>query len=233
MTTKPIFANLEEKLAARIATEGHLQLDDYMAACLTDPDFGYYLHADPLGRGGDFITAPEVSQIFGELIGLWCVVVWQQMGQPATLHLVELGPGRGTLMADALRAARIAPGFLDAVQISLIEASPVLRGAQAESLEPFALEPHWFDTLGVVKPPQRGEGMIVIANEFLDTLPIRQFERQDGEKFVASRGVGPGTRHTYSRRPARRPHRAGVSGCGADLADRSQPCIARSTGGKS
>ncbi len=183
MAERPEYASLEAKLAARIAADGPLRLDVYMAACLTDEEFGYYLRADPLGRGGDFITAPEVSQIFGELIGLWCVVVWQQMGQPERLHLVELGPGRGSLMADALRAARIAPGFLPAVRLSFVEASPVLRRKQEQAVAPFALDVAWYDTLAEIRPLRRGEGGIILANEFLDVLPIRQFERHGGAWF--------------------------------------------------
>jgi NADH dehydrogenase [ubiquinone] 1 alpha subcomplex assembly factor 7 len=95
-----------------------------MAACLGDPQYGYYMTRDPLGRRGDFTTAPEISQMFGELLGFWAVVVWQQMHMPKRLNLVELGPGRGTLMADALRAAAGVPGFLDAVQVHLVETSP-------------------------------------------------------------------------------------------------------------
>ena len=95
---------LARKLIARIRREGPISVHDYMAACLNDPEFGYYRTRTAIGRTGDFITAPEISQVFGELIGLWCAVVWQQMGSPAKFSLIELGAGRGTLLADALRA---------------------------------------------------------------------------------------------------------------------------------
>ncbi|PKP79696.1 MAG: methyltransferase, partial [Alphaproteobacteria bacterium HGW-Alphaproteobacteria-2] len=98
-----------------------------MALCLTDPEQGYYTTRDPLGVQGDFITAPEISQMFGELIGLWLAQCWLDQGRPAPVTLTELGPGRGTLMADALRATRIVPGFHEALRLVLVEASPVLR----------------------------------------------------------------------------------------------------------
>src|SRR2546429_9401550 len=99
-------------LRARIEREGPMPVDAFMHTCLTHPEHGYWSSAQTIGTGGDFITAPEISQVFGELIGLWCVVVWQSMGSPAPVRLVELGPGRGTLMRDVLRAARAVPPFL-------------------------------------------------------------------------------------------------------------------------
>ena len=113
------------RLKHRIKADGPLTIADYMDACLSDPDFGYYTTRDPFGVSGDFTTAPEISQIFGELIGLWAAVVWQQMGSPDDIALVELGPGRGTLMADALRAARTVPEFRNACSVHLVETSPV------------------------------------------------------------------------------------------------------------
>ena len=167
------------KLRRRIASEGPITLAQYMDACLCDPDHGYYTTRDPFGAGGDFTTAPEISQIFGELIGLWCVVVWRSMGKPEPLRLIELGPGRGTLMADALRAAKVAPEFLDAAHIYLVETSPVLREAQARNLEASGRKPHWHARAGDVP-----EGAtILIANEFLDALPVRQFVRREGAWF--------------------------------------------------
>lgn len=164
---------LDEKLRHRIAQSGPLTVADYMEMCLSDPDHGYYRTRDPLGRRGDFITAPEISQIFGELIGLWCAEVWRAMGKPAPCQIVELGPGRGTLMADALRAAKIVPAFVNAARIHLVETSPVLRGEQEERLRAF--EPQWHDALSTVPAAPS----IVIANEFLDALPIRQFLRHE------------------------------------------------------
>jgi len=167
---------LAEELMRLIAAEGPIPIARFMAEALGHPTCGYYVTRDPLGRGGDFITAPEVSQMFGELIGLWCVDVWQQMGAPSPLRLIELGPGRGTLMADALRAARMRSDFLQAVDLHLIDVSPVLRQAQQDTLGAHA--PQWHGSIDeVVDGPA-----IVIANEFFDALPIHQYERQ-GERW--------------------------------------------------
>ncbi len=140
----------------------------------------YYAGPDPFGRGGDFTTAPEISQAFGECLGLWAAVVWQLMGQPAPVRLVELGPGRGTLMADALRAvAEVMPAFQAAATVHLVETSPGLRAAQAQRV-PGA---QWHDTADAVPPGPA----IILANEFFDALPIRQFVRRGGqwrERFV-------------------------------------------------
>jgi NADH dehydrogenase [ubiquinone] 1 alpha subcomplex assembly factor 7 len=152
-------------LARRIRAEGPLRLDDFMAASSEC----YYAARDPLGAHGDFITAPEVSQMFGELVGAWCVDLWQRMGAPQPFVLAELGPGRGTLMQDALRAA--APDFLRAMRLHLVERSPVLRAAQEEALQTYA--PTWHGNAAELPPGP----LILVANEFLDALPIRQFER--------------------------------------------------------
>src|SRR5258708_7247774 len=111
---------LEREIRAIIETEGPMTVSDYMQLCLGHPRYGYYVTRDPLGARGDFVTAPEVSQMFGELIGAWAAAVWQQMGSPAKIHLVELGPGRGTLMADALRAANALPAFPAAFSVRLV-----------------------------------------------------------------------------------------------------------------
>ena len=162
---------LLDHLRRRVATEGPLALSEVMADALTHPRFGYYATRDPFGAGGDFITAPEVSQMFGELIGLWAAVVWQQMGAPGRVHLVELGPGRGTLMADALRATRPVPGFHEALDIHLVEASRTLREVQGRSLSGYT--PRWHDDVsGLPDGPA-----IIIANEFFDALPIAQLVR--------------------------------------------------------
>ncbi|MET0870646.1 MAG: SAM-dependent methyltransferase, partial [Methyloceanibacter sp.] len=126
---------------------------------------------------GDFITAPEISQIFGELIGVWCVAVWQGMGAPSSVIIAELGPGRGTLMADALRAWRSAPEFLARVSVALIETSPALIVAQRETLHASPAPREWYAALEDVPSGP----LILIANEFIDALPVRQFVRQSGE----------------------------------------------------
>lgn len=165
---------LEVLLAELIAAEGPLRIDRYMALCLGHPRHGYYITRDPLGERGDFVTAPEVSQVFGELVGVWAVGAWGLMGQPGAFNLVELGPGRGTLMADVLRTVRkAAPAFAASASVHLVETSPVLRAAQRTAVGAGA---QWHDRLEDVP-----EGpMILLANEFFDAIPIRQFERREG-----------------------------------------------------
>lgn len=178
-------------LRRRIAAEGPLTVAEFMADALGHPRHGYYTRRDPLGAAGDFVTAPEISQMFGELIGLWCAVVWQDMGSPDPVVVVELGPGRGTLMADMLRAAAAAPGFLDAARLHLVETSPVLRERQADALAApvLASAPVWHDSLDAVPAGPT----LLIANEFFDALPIRQFQRTDEgwrERRVDTGGAG-------------------------------------------
>ncbi len=165
---------LARHLSALIAAQGPLPVSLYIAECLGNPRYGYYMTRDPLGRGGDFTTAPEISQMFGELVGLWLATVWQSMGAPDPVNVVELGPGRGTLMADALRAAKALPPFHRALRLHLVETSPVLRRHQAEALSDISpSEPLWHDRFDDVP-----EGpLLVVANEFFDALPIRQFVR--------------------------------------------------------
>lgn len=148
----------------------------YMQECLWHPDFGYYATKDPLGSDGDFVTAPEVSQMFGELVGLCLAQVWIDQGRPGPFTLAELGPGRGTLMADIRRATRNVPGFLESADTVLLDASPVLRAAQADRLAD--AQPTWIDTADDL-PHQP---LLVVANEFFDALPIRQYVR-DQDKW--------------------------------------------------
>ena len=150
-------------------------LDRYMGLCLGHPEHGYYMARDPFGAKGDFVTAPEVSQVFGELIGVWCIAAWTAIGQPSAFNLVELGPGRGTLMNDILRTAkRAVPSFAGAASVNLIEMSPILRGLQLKAIGEGAI---WHDRFEDVP-----EGpLIVIANEFFDAIPVRQFEKRDGK----------------------------------------------------
>ena len=166
---------LTDHLRRRIALEGPLTVARYMEECLGNPHHGYYMTRDPLGAAGDFTTAPEVSQMFGELLGLWAAVTWQAMGEPGEIHLIELGPGRGTLMADALRAAAGVPAFRAAIRVHLVEMSPVLRAKQAETLAALHpnLAPDWWNDLSQVPDGPA----IVLANEFFDALPVRQFQR--------------------------------------------------------
>lgn len=165
---------LAMRLAARIARDGPLTIADYMDACLGDPQHGYYMTREPFGTAGDFVTAPEVSQMFGELIGLWAVNAWQQMGAPSPFVLAELGPGRGTLMADVLRAARLVPAFEAAARIVLVETSPRLTLAQRERLAGHDVA--WQRSADALPDGPA----IIIANEFFDALPVRQFMRTAG-----------------------------------------------------
>ncbi len=161
---------LEAEIRRRIAIAGPMPVGEYMALCLSHPQYGYYTSGDPLGARGDFITAPEVSQMFGELIGLWMVAVWRQMGAPENVRIVELGPGRGTLLKDALRAATVAPDFRAAVVLHLVEINPVLQAQQERALEPLGVPIFWHAALADVP----GGPAIIIANEFFDALPVNQ-----------------------------------------------------------
>ena len=162
---------LKHEIAAMIAHDGPMTLEQYMALCLSHPRFGYYMSRDPFGAAGDFITAPEISQMFGELIGVWATEAWRLSNSPLSSQLIELGPGRGTLMADALRVARISPEFLDAITVALVETSPVLRDAQRETLSSATAQVDWYDHFFQI--PQ-GPAFI-IANEFFDALPVRHY----------------------------------------------------------
>jgi len=145
-------------------------LDAFMGYALGAPDIGYYMTRDPLGRGGDFTTAPEISQMFGEMIGAWLADIWAQHGSPPEFILLEMGPGRGTLMADIVRTCAKVPGFLDAAQIHLIEISPVLKAKQRETLS--GLDVHWHDDLQSLP---NDKPIFFIANEFFDALPFKQY----------------------------------------------------------
>jgi NADH dehydrogenase [ubiquinone] 1 alpha subcomplex assembly factor 7 len=161
---------LESEVRRLIAIAGPMRIADYMQLCLTHPMHGYYINRDPLGAGGDFVTSPEISQMFGELIGLWMGAVWQQMGAPENVRVIELGPGRGTLMQDALRAARVAGRFRAALVVHLVEISPALRQAQERRLEGLDVPIFWHAALKDVP----GGPAIVVANEFIDALPVHQ-----------------------------------------------------------
>jgi len=165
---------LSQRLAEQIRASGPLTVAQFMTACLHDPQHGYYATRPALGAQGDFITAPLISQMFGELIGLWAVETWRGLGAPANVLLVEAGPGDGTLMADMLRAARLDPAFLQAADVWLVETSAPLRLIQQARLADAPLAPQWAADLEQVPV---GSPMILIANELLDCLPARQFIR--------------------------------------------------------
>ncbi|MEI9988281.1 MAG: SAM-dependent methyltransferase [Aliidongia sp.] len=164
---------LGRRLAETIRRTGPIGVDDFMAAALGDPEHGYYRNRDPLGAAGDFITAPEISQVFGEIVGLWLTDQWQQLGGPDPVQLVELGPGRGTLMADLLRAMAVLPAARAAMRVHLVETSPVLRERQAETLRARHPDiiPTWHDSFDTIP----NGPMLLAANEFFDALPIRQW----------------------------------------------------------
>ncbi len=168
---------LLDEIKALIAQHGPITVERYMALALAHPEFGYYMNRDPFGASGDFTTAPEISQMFGELLGLWAAEVWSSMGSPSPVHLVEVGPGRGTLMSDALRAARIVPEFRAALDVWLMETSPTLAAMQHELLLDSGVAVAWAQNLSEISSGPA----IVIANEFLDALPVRQFVRVGGQ----------------------------------------------------
>ena len=173
--------SLRDQLVARIAATGPMSVADYMAECLAHPVHGYYTTRDPLGAAGDFTTAPEISQMFGELVGLALAQTWMEQGL-GEVTLAELGPGRGTLMVDILRATRGVAGFHDAVQVHLVETSPALREKQRTALAGVPVTHH----ASVATLPDAP--LLLVANEFFDALPVRQFVRQGG--FWRERVVG-------------------------------------------
>ncbi|KQU35099.1 ATP synthase subunit beta [Methylobacterium sp. Leaf94] len=178
--TSPLFAAIRDEILA----SGPIGLDRYMTLCLGHPVHGYYRTRDPLGARGDFVTAPEISQMFGELIGIWIAATWEAMGAPPDLALVELGPGRGTLMQDALRAlSRAAPALRPALH--LVETSPVLRGEQESRMSGAA--PTWHESLDTLPHGPT----LVVANEFFDALPVRQFQRAERGWFERLVGLSP------------------------------------------
>lgn len=178
---------LEDALRARIARAGPIPVAAFMEAANTDPAHGYYRRRDPLGQAGDFVTAPEISQVFGELVGAWCAVCWQALGAPPRLVLAELGPGRGTLLADALRAAARLPGFAAALELHLVETGPALEAAQRAALGRFA--PRWHRSFaGLPDGP-----LVLVANEFFDALPVAQYVRRGGRWRERRVGTDPAT----------------------------------------
>jgi NADH dehydrogenase [ubiquinone] 1 alpha subcomplex assembly factor 7 len=168
---------LRSLIAGRALQQGALPVADYMALVLGHPEDGYYMAGNPFGAAGDFTTAPEISQMFGEMIGAWLVDLWLQMGRPEKVNLVELGPGRGTLASDILRTLSVWPDFREAVTLHLVENSPKLREVQAKALKGYSVE--WHDSFGDVP-----DGFcFVVANEFFDALPVYQFIKElDGWK---------------------------------------------------
>ncbi|HWV51909.1 class I SAM-dependent methyltransferase [Pseudorhodoplanes sp.] len=165
---------LEKEIRRLIAVSGPMPVARYMALCLAHPQYGYYVTRDPFGAGGDFTTAPEVSQIFGELLGLWALSVWRMLDEPEAVNLIELGPGRGTMMRDALRAAKVLPKFREALSVHMVEISPTLEQLQRNTLSDVDVPVSWHrNLLDVPEGPT-----IILANEYLDALPVHQVVKQ-------------------------------------------------------
>ena len=161
---------LASKIAQAIATHGPLSIAQFMRMALLDQEQGYYQQAQVFGRQGDFVTAPEISQMFGEMLGVWCAERWRSLGCPKNFVLLELGPGKGTMMHDILRACKNVPGMHQALQVYLYEASARLKAIQAETLADSALPINWLDDIAMLPHLP----LIVVANEFFDAMPIHQ-----------------------------------------------------------
>jgi SAM-dependent MidA family methyltransferase len=195
---------LAAEIRKRIRIAGPMPVAEYMALCLGEPHSGYYMTHDPLGAAGDFITAPEISQMFGELIGIWTASVWRLMDGPSPCRLIELGPGRGTMLRDLWRVTKIVPGLADALMLHLVETSPVLRRIQQETLAQVTPATAWHDTLREVPDGP----CLILANEFFDALPVHQAVKQadgwhqrvierDGDGFRF--GLAPAPIPTFER----------------------------------
>ena len=189
---------LAQKIKHMVTESGPISVADYFALCLADPEFGYYQAREPFGRAGDFITAPEISQLFGEMIGIFLIQAWQAQGRPENANIVEIGPGRGTLMADALRTIeKLAPNLYSAVSIHMIETSERLKTVQRQALLRHKTKTSWHNDFATVP-----EGFtLLVANELFDAIPIRQFVKTDqgflermitvGQSDKLEFGVGP------------------------------------------
>lgn len=189
---------LEEQLIAQIRSDGPISVEHYMAACLGDPQHGYYMGKDPFGRGGDFTTAPEISQMFGEAIGVWFATAWMMMGKPEKVNLIELGPGRGTLMMDMLRAVKVLEDFAAAIDVHMVEMSPALRKMQGETLKGVPVDMHWHQRFEQVPAGP----CLIVANEFFDALPIRQIIRDTDGWHERMIGVDEAGNLAFTQSPA-------------------------------
>jgi SAM-dependent MidA family methyltransferase len=168
-------SSLEERIKRSIALQGPMDLATFMAMALGDPKEGYYMSGDPFGKAGDFTTAPEVSQMFGELIGIWILDQWQKAECPSPFHLIELGPGRGTLMADMVRTLSQHPKAKEALSLHMVETSPSLQSKQQQALKGFTqqgIKARWHET---IESLPKGAPHFIVANEFFDALPIHQW----------------------------------------------------------
>jgi NADH dehydrogenase [ubiquinone] 1 alpha subcomplex assembly factor 7 len=188
---------LDNEIRRLIAMAGPMPVSEYMSLCLGHPKYGYYITHDPFGASGDFTTSPEISQMFGELLGLWSAAVWRQMGAPASVRLIELGPGRGTMMNDMLRAAYVMPDFRKALAVHLVEMSPLLRHRQKQILGKLDIPTAWHDTL--VEVPEGPA--ILVANEFFDALPVNQAVKQEDGWHERTVGIDAAGALAFELRP--------------------------------
>ncbi len=188
---------LKNLVIQEIEKRGGLSVDEYMRLALSHPEHGYYIKQDPFGATGDFITAPEISQIFGEIIGIWCLQQWVRLNTPSPISLVEAGPGRGTLMKDLIRGSKVMEEFHYAVNIHLIETSPILRSLQKQNL---SNDITWHFDCSTLPP----EPIIFIANELFDALPIQQFIKQDN-KWLERIIQNDGEKLYFDRREVKAP----------------------------
>ncbi|HEY4919807.1 MAG TPA: SAM-dependent methyltransferase [Xanthobacteraceae bacterium] len=182
-------APLEADIRRLIALAGPMPVSEFMGLCLGHPQHGYYITHDPIGASGDFTTSPEISQMFGELVGLWAAAVWRRLGAPGNVRLIELGPGRGTMMADILRAANVMREFRQAVAVHLVETSPTLIARQKQVLGNPNVSITWHASLADIPDGPA----IIVANEFFDALPVNQAVKQaDGwhERVIGIDGKG-------------------------------------------
>lgn len=178
---------LAEKLKRQILQSGPMSVAEFMALCLFDPKDGYYTTKEPFGRSGDFVTAPEISQMFGELAAIWIISAWQASGAPASFALSEIGPGRGTLIRDMLRTFRKAtPGFVDAASLYMIETSPRLKAVQKRTLNPDTNRITWVERIDDLPDFP----LFLIGNELFDAVPARQFTKSGGEWIERMVGLG-------------------------------------------
>lgn len=190
---------LAARIAQRIDAGGPISVAEYMAMCLSNRIDGYYVRQDPFGAEGDFITAPEISQLFGELIGAWLVDIWQRLGSPDPVQLVELGPGRGTLMSDIMRVAAMRPAFRKALNVNLVEISPALKARQEETLAWTGMDYCWFGRFSDVPPGP----ILLVANEFFDALPVHQYVGTGAQwrERLIGRGNDGGFAYTIGKKP--------------------------------
>jgi len=203
-------APLLDELRRMIRADGPMPVARYMDLCLSHPDHGYYRKAEAIGVAGDFVTAPEISQIFGELLGIWVAATWQQLGAPERFRIMELGPGRGTMMRDVLRAMRVMPGLVEHADVVLVEISDTLREHQRRTLANETASIAWATSLDEVA----GEDVngasasiptLILANEFFDALPVTQYIRSGGEWHERAVGLDQHGNLTFTRVPVANP----------------------------